>query len=80
MPYRAWYGVLIVLALAPAGLRTLHWRVQRATAVDPAMAEEGKHVFGHEWKRNDPLASGVEGVGPRIHRLRGHGGPAARAT
>ncbi len=63
MPYRAWYGVLVVLALAPAGLRALHWRAHRVDAVDAAMADAGKSLFLHDWKPSDPLASG-DGLGP----------------
>lgn len=64
MPYRAWYGVLILLALAPAGLRVVHWRAQRAQPVDATMAAAGKVLFTHEWKPQDPLAAGGDGLGP----------------
>src|SRR5581483_1807086 len=62
--YRVWYGVLVLLALAPVGLRALSWRASRDQPVDPLMAEAGKGLFKHEWKPQDPLSPGGDGLGP----------------
>ena len=56
--------MLVVLALAPVGLRALTWAWKRSPAVDPAMAQAGETLFKHEWKPNDPLAHGGDGLGP----------------
>src|SRR5438093_8539833 len=62
--YHVWYGVLVLLALAPVGLRALSWRSGRNQPADPEMAEAGKALFKHEWKPRDPLSPGGDGLGP----------------
>lgn len=62
--HRVWYGVLVLLALAPVGLRALSWRAVRPQPVDPELAEAGKALFKHEWKPRDPLSPGGDGLGP----------------
>ncbi|HEV3118512.1 MAG TPA: di-heme oxidoredictase family protein [Gemmataceae bacterium] len=58
------YGLVAALALAPIGLRLATWRSHRPQNVDVAMAQEGEKLFVHEWKPNDPLANGGDGLGP----------------
>jgi len=66
----------------PLGLRAAEWFVASEKPVDLAMAENGKELFHHEWKPNDPLASKGDGLGPvfneascvACHRLGGPGG------
>jgi CxxC motif-containing protein (DUF1111 family) len=55
---------IVVVALAPVGLRVLAWRAPASQAVDPAMAQAGGELFQHEWTPNDPLAAGGDGLGP----------------
>jgi CxxC motif-containing protein (DUF1111 family) len=50
--------------LAPAGVRLLTWQGSRRQALDPAMVQAGETLFHHEWKANDPLAAGGDGLGP----------------
>jgi CxxC motif-containing protein (DUF1111 family) len=61
---RAWYLLIPLVALVPVGLRALTWRSTRGQEVDPRMAEAGKELFKHEWKVNDPLCNGGDGLGP----------------
>ncbi len=63
--YRVWYLLALLVALAPAGAR-LVWqeRSPALIAVDPAMAAAGQVLFSHEWKANDPLCEGGDGLGP----------------
>jgi CxxC motif-containing protein (DUF1111 family) len=42
----------------------LTWRTARHAEVDSDMARAGKTLFVHEWKVNDPLANGGDGLGP----------------
>jgi CxxC motif-containing protein (DUF1111 family) len=51
------------LILAPVGLRMLSW-LPAETPVDPGMAQAGQVLFLHEWKPNDPLSQGGDGLGP----------------
>jgi CxxC motif-containing protein (DUF1111 family) len=62
--YRLWYLLIVLLALAPAGVRLLVWQLTRSPAVDPAMARAGEKLFKHDWKPNDPLSPGGDGLGP----------------
>ena len=62
--YATWYAVVIVAALSPVGLRALSWKAPPPADIDPAMASAGKNLFLHEWKPNDPLAHGGDGLGP----------------
>jgi CxxC motif-containing protein (DUF1111 family) len=59
-----WYLLAGVVALTPVGLRVATWRSQKHHAVDPAMAQAGQELFKHQWKPNDPLANGGDGLGP----------------
>jgi CxxC motif-containing protein (DUF1111 family) len=58
------YAVVALVALAPIGLRLATWRSHKPQDVDAAMAQEGHKLFVHEWKPNDPLANGGDGLGP----------------
>jgi CxxC motif-containing protein (DUF1111 family) len=62
--HRVWYLVVLLLAIAPAGIRSLSWRIPKGEAVDPEMAEAGQVLFNHEWYPGDPLAAGGDGLGP----------------
>jgi CxxC motif-containing protein (DUF1111 family) len=55
--------MLVVLALAPVGLRMLSWRTAHEP-VDPDMAAVGKMLFQHEWKVHDSLSPSGDGLGP----------------
>ncbi len=62
--YAFWYlGVGLVLLL-PVGWRVLSWSTPEVGELDPAAVMNGKVLFTHEWKPNDPLASGGDGLGP----------------
>jgi CxxC motif-containing protein (DUF1111 family) len=63
-PHPAWLLTIFILALAPAGFRMLTWRTARHVEVDSDMARAGQTLFNHEWKINDPLANGGDGLGP----------------
>jgi CxxC motif-containing protein (DUF1111 family) len=63
-PHRAWFLLVALLALVPAGLRVLTWSAPRPQPVDPAMARAGAELFKHDWTPNDPLARGGDGLGP----------------
>jgi CxxC motif-containing protein (DUF1111 family) len=62
--YRLWYLLAVVLTLAPAGVRLLLWQKTRTRDIDPAMAQAGETLFRHDWKPNDPLSPGGDGLGP----------------
>jgi CxxC motif-containing protein (DUF1111 family) len=59
-----WYLLIGLVALAPVGVRVLTWPGFRRPVIDPAMAQAGETLFQHEWKPNDPLSSGGDGLGP----------------
>lgn len=59
-----WYVLIGGVVLAPVGVRVLTWPGSRRQAIDPAMAQAGQTLFLHEWKMNDPLANGGDGLGP----------------
>lgn len=59
-----WYLLLAGVALAPVGVRVARWRGFRPAVIDPATAQAGQTLFVHEWKPNDPLANGGDGLGP----------------
>src|SRR5258707_13843395 len=63
-PYLAWYFPIALLAIVPVGARLITLRTPRAEPVDSAMAEAGLFLFDHEWKRDDPLSNGGDGLGP----------------
>jgi CxxC motif-containing protein (DUF1111 family) len=58
------YVAVALVALSPVGLRALSWRAPQPVDVDPAMAKAGQTLFVHDWKPNDPLAHGGDGLGP----------------
>lgn len=63
-PDPRWYFVVLALALAAPGLRMLTWPGARAQAVEPEAVKAGEALFTHEWKPNDELANGGDGLGP----------------
>src|SRR5579872_6843496 len=62
--YRLWYLLVVVVTLAPAGVRLALWQRTRAKDIDPAMAQAGEVLFKHDWKPNDALSPGGDGLGP----------------
>jgi len=58
------YLLFALVALVPLGWRVASWRANRAQPVDTSMAQAGRTLFVHEWKPNDPLANGGDGLGP----------------
>jgi CxxC motif-containing protein (DUF1111 family) len=63
-PYRLWYLLIALLALAPAGVRLVMWHITRPRPVDAEMARAGETLFKHEWKPQDPLSPDGDGLGP----------------
>jgi CxxC motif-containing protein (DUF1111 family) len=63
-PHWGWYLLIGVAVLAPAGIRLLTWPGARRQALDPDMVQAGQTLFHHEWKPNDPLSAGGDGLGP----------------
>lgn len=63
-PHWGWYLLIGIVALAPVGVRLWSWPGFRRQALDPQMVQEGQTLFLHEWKANDPLAAGGDGLGP----------------
>src|SRR5215472_17344142 len=63
-PHWGWYVLIAVVALAPAGVRLLTWPGARRQALDPQTVQAGQMLFHHDWKPNDPLANGGDGLGP----------------
>jgi len=53
-----------VLLFTPVGLRVMLRQEAEPTPVDHAAADVGKVLFTHEWKPNDPLSPGGDGLGP----------------
>ena len=80
-PFFSWFLGGLFVVLAPAGLRMLTWRSHQID-VDDGMAQAGDVLFTHEWKVNDPLSAGGDGLGPvfnenscvACHNLGGKGG------
>jgi CxxC motif-containing protein (DUF1111 family) len=74
------FGALITLG--PAGLRMLTWPTPQEQPLDTSMVQEGRKLFLHEFKPNDPLCNGGDGLGPvfnasscvACHRQGGIGG------
>jgi CxxC motif-containing protein (DUF1111 family) len=62
--YWLWYLLTAVVVLTPAGLRFLSWRGTTHATLEASAVGEGKTLFHHEWKPNDPLARGGDGLGP----------------
>src|SRR5436305_11964775 len=63
-PNRRWYLPVALLALLPAGYRGLAALSQRSASPDLLTAQAGEELFKHEWKPNDPLCAGGDGLGP----------------
>jgi CxxC motif-containing protein (DUF1111 family) len=63
-PHWSWYLVIGIVLLAPAGIRLLTWPGFRKQALDPQTVQAGQTLFVHQWKANDPLAGGGDGLGP----------------
>ncbi|MCI0639337.1 MAG: hypothetical protein L0Y72_29205 [Gemmataceae bacterium] len=59
-----WYYMVLALALLPAGVRALTWSSAPVHVLDSAAVAAGKTLFNHQWKPNDPLANGGDGLGP----------------
>jgi CxxC motif-containing protein (DUF1111 family) len=62
--YAAWYLVVAILVLLPAGWRMRTWRTALPPDVEPTMAQAGEKLFLHDWTPNDPLCGGGDGLGP----------------
>jgi CxxC motif-containing protein (DUF1111 family) len=62
--YRLWYLLVLVVALAPPGVRLLLWQGGRPIIVDPAMAQAGEVLFNHKWEAKDKLSPDGDGLGP----------------
>jgi CxxC motif-containing protein (DUF1111 family) len=59
--FRLRYLLIALLALAPAGVcRLLLWQM----AWERARVQAGEKLFKHDWKPNDPLSPGGDGLGP----------------
>jgi CxxC motif-containing protein (DUF1111 family) len=77
-----WYLAAAAVLLTPVGLRMLSWPGPSLPEATPTTADAGKVLFTHEWKPNDPLAKGGDGLGPvynatscaACHRQGGLGG------
>src|SRR5262245_3757440 len=63
--YRVWYLLALLLALAPAGARSLIWHNQgRPQPLDFSMAQAGEVLFKHDFKPKDSLCPEGDGIGP----------------
>ncbi len=62
--YRAWYVLVALVALVPAGARMLLWHRARPEAVNPAMAQAGEVLFKHDWQEHNALSPDGDGIGP----------------
>src|SRR5262245_53834464 len=81
--YRVWYLLALLLALAPAGARSLIWHNQgRPQPLDFSMAQAGEVLFKHEFTKKDSLCPEGDGIGPvfnatscvACHNMGGAGG------
>jgi len=59
-----WYILVALLVLAPVGVRALTRAAPRKHVLETDTVQAGKELFEHEWKVNDPLANGGDGLGP----------------
>ena len=81
-PHWGWYLVIGIVALAPVGARLWTWPGFKRQTLDPQMVQAGQTLFVHEWKANDTLAAGGDGLGPvfnakscaECHHQKGAGG------
>jgi CxxC motif-containing protein (DUF1111 family) len=62
--YHIWYLLVLIVALAPPGVRLLLWQRSQSLAIDPAMAHAGEVLFKHDWKPKDSLSPSGDGLGP----------------
>jgi CxxC motif-containing protein (DUF1111 family) len=62
--HSCWYFAALAVAFVVPGLRVLTWPAPRVHVVAATDVEVGKKLFTHEWKPNDPLANGGDGLGP----------------
>ena len=53
-----------LLLFTPVGLRVMLRDDPEPAPVEHAAADVGKMLFTHEWKPNDPLSPGGDGLGP----------------
>jgi CxxC motif-containing protein (DUF1111 family) len=58
------YLVGATITLTPVGLRMLTWPTAQEQPLNTATVEEGRKLFLHEFKANDPLCKDGDGVGP----------------
>src|SRR5437763_1658104 len=64
---RAWYLLIALAALAPAGWKVATWRsAPKPQPLDDSMVQAGATLFNHKWTEKDPLAvaNGGDGLGP----------------
>ncbi len=59
-----WYALAALAALTPVGIRFVTAERSQPKPVDPVLAQAGEALFNHEWKKNDPLCPGGDGLGP----------------
>lgn len=59
-----YYLVGAVLVLGPVGLRVLTWERPPVHQESVADVNAGKNLFTHEWRVNDRLCPGGDGLGP----------------
>jgi CxxC motif-containing protein (DUF1111 family) len=64
LPYPAWYALIAVVLLAPAGIRVLTRPAPNQQPLEPEMVQAGKTLFNHVWTPHDPLCAGGDGLGP----------------
>src|SRR5262245_56189827 len=80
--YLVWYLLAAVVLLVPAGVRLLVVNSSSSQKLDAAMVDAGRDLFNHEFKPNDQLCNGGDGLGPvfnavscvACHRQAGPGG------
>jgi CxxC motif-containing protein (DUF1111 family) len=60
----SYYLIGLFLILGPVGLRVLTWESPPAHQASVEDVNTGKELFTHEWKVNDPLCQGGDGLGP----------------
>ena len=58
------YGIAVLVLAVPLTIRTVGWFTDPSRVIDPTQADAGARLFEHRWTKNDPLASGGDGLGP----------------
>jgi CxxC motif-containing protein (DUF1111 family) len=84
----AMYGAVVLTAATPVGLRALTWKSASPAEPDAVATKAGETLFMHNWKPNDPLSHGGDGLGPvfnasscvACHHLGGPGGGGTRES